>query len=473
MPDDALKLKRLRLVNFRKFGGLSIDFDDRLTVLIGDNGSGKTAVLDAAAIALGAFLIRVNSPHHTIVGRGVQASDMRLRSSRTGSVISNQPQPLEIQAAAVFRNDDVVWSRTMNESSRRQGGMLRHVTQASQALQREITEGGKTSLPLFAYYGTGRLWLHKRDRQYSEGFFSKGFSRANGYIDCLDYANNEKLMLNWFERMTQIELQKQQLGVDCRIPELDAVREALARCFTDLTGRRQVSVIFDLSVNSLMLVDSDDSGSPQMLPFENLSDGYRNTLSLIADIAYRMAMLNPDAEHILDSPGVVLIDEIDLHLHPKWQERIIHDLITIFPRVQFIVSSHAPSVISSVKSTHLRGIRQVQVGETQTDVFGNPILSDGLSESERSLRYTAYIPTVESYGHNAGTVLEDIMGANDRPSSVKRELSRFHHALDTGNLAEAEARLSSLENELGNDPDLVAGRVSLDLERLDGDDALD
>lgn len=463
MPNEELYLKRLELTNFRKFGHLHVDFDEHLTVLIGDNGSGKTAILDAAAISLGALLIRVTSPYSAIDGRNIQSSDMRLLPVKTGSTISNQPQPVEIQADAMFRNREIRWSRTMNEG-RRLGGTLKEATAVSQTLQDEITQGGQSVLPLLAYYGTGRLWFHKREKKYSEMVFSRGYSRSNGYIDCLDSANNEKLMLNWFERMTSLEIQGQQFGTGERLPELDAVRKALSLCFRDLTGTDKVTVIFDLKSNSLRLVEYDETGS-SMLPFENLSDGYRNTLSLIADIAYRMAVLNPNAEDILSSPGVVLIDEIDLHLHPRWQERIIQDLTSIFPRVQFIVSSHAPSVVASVKAAKLRGIRPLHENEGVENIHGLAELSGVFDDA-----YTTYAPSDESYGHDAGDILEDVMNANERPVQVKRQIEEFHHALDDGKLDSAANKLADLERTVGpRDHDVVSGHVALDLERMDSD----
>lgn len=456
MSNDELRLKHMELVNFRKFGRLDIDFDERLTVLVGDNGSGKTAVLDAAAIALGTLLTRVTSPFSAIDGRNIDSSDMRLVPVRTGSVTADQPQPAAIHARASFRGRDISWVRTMNEH-RRRGGTLHEAVAASQVLQNEITGGDRGVLPVIAYYGTGRLWLHKREKKHSERFFVHGFSRANGYIDCLDSANNEKLMLNWFERMTAVETQRQQLGKKGTIPELDAVRTALSLCFRDLMGRSGITVMFDLSSNSLMLVDHNDDGEPNMLPFGNLSDGYRGTLSLIADIAYRMAVLNPDSEDILSTPGVVLIDEIDLHLHPRWQERIVHDLQMIFPRVQFIVSTHAPLVISTVKASQLRGIRPTE--SVQADLF------------DESTHYEACSPTVESYGHDVGSILEDVMDANERPAEVKTQLRELHRLLDEGNLDQAEHILGQLERILGSDDHAVVdGRVSLDLERMDRSD---
>lgn len=125
-----------------------------------------------------------------------------------------------------------------------------------------------------------------------------------------------------------------------------------------------------------------------IIPLSQMSDEYKSTISLIADIAYRMAVLNPQigSDVINKTDGVILIDEVDLHLHPAWQHRILGDLQEIFPRVQFIVTTHAPAVISSAKSENLM------------------ILKD----------YEVFEANVESYGNDINSILKDIMGVSDR-----------------------------------------------------------
>lgn len=123
---------------------------------------------------------------------------------------------------------------------------------------------------------------------------------------------------------------------------------------------------------------------------DEMSDGYKNTLSMIVDIAYRMAVLNPMlGEKVFEeTPGVILIDEIDLHLHPQWQQTIISDLNAIFPNIQFIVSSHAPEVINSVVKEQIR------------------ILDNG----------KIYMPAAQTYGRDANSILREVMNVSERPA---------------------------------------------------------
>lgn len=134
------------------------------------------------------------------------------------------------------------------------------------------------------------------------------------------------------------------------------VEAAICKCFERISSSKNASIVFDLDTHRLVLDFESVDGSLQKFAMDEMSDGYKNTLSMIGDIAYRMAVLNPMlGDKVLEeTSGVVVIDEIDLHLHPKWQQTIISDLNTIFPKIQFIVSSHAPAVINSVRKEQIR-----------------------------------------------------------------------------------------------------------------------
>lgn len=155
------------------------------------------------------------------------------------------------------------------------------------------------------------------------------------YIDSLDGAANDKLMMKWFQKMTIQQLQRNQ-----EIPEFTAVKMALEQAFASITGCSDVTVQFNLDTNEIDVIYFNKDNDHVRMPVSQLSDGYKCTISLIADIAYRMAILNPQLlDRVLtDTEGIVLVDEIDLHLHPIWQKRILKDLMEIFPKVQFIVS---------------------------------------------------------------------------------------------------------------------------------------
>lgn len=161
----------------------------------------------------------------------------------------------------------------------------------------------------------------------------------------------------------------------------------------------------------------DGTGSTRIETTSSMSDGYRSTALMFADIARRMAQLNPqlgESAHL--APGIILIDEVDLHLHPRWQARILEDLRSAFPAVQFIVTTHAPIVISSVEARHLR-----------------ILASDGV-----------VLQGTETYGGNIARVLKTVMGVDERPVDVRERFEAFYKKMDEEEYDEAEAELNNL-----------------------------
>lgn len=265
----------------------------------------------------------------------------------------------------------------------------------------------------------------------------KGISnRFTGYTDCLSASSNEKLMKSWFRKKTMHKIQNQTV-----IPELDAVEKAIAECYIDSgVTADKVSVKYDLKSEEIVMTYLDENGSWDQHPFHELSDGFRNTMSLVTDIAYRMAVLNPQLldDVIAKTPGVIIIDEIDQHLHPKWQKSILKSLTRIFPKVQFIVTTHSPSVIASTMSHQL-------------------ILLD-----ENGCHYID-----SSFGKDANSVLSEIMGVYPRPEAVQLLLNRFYSSLDEEDYVKAKSLLDELKGLVGEDnTDFVGAQTMLDFETV-------
>lgn len=428
-----MKINEITIKNFRGFEDFYAELNPNLTVFIGNNGSGKSTVLDAISISIGTFFSGLDG----VPGTGINKDDVTCKSFDMGTVIDLQHQyPSVITAKGDVGGEIMEWSRSLNGAGGRTTTIdAKSIISAAEGYQARIREGDTSLiLPIISYYGTGRLWAQKREKRPSDQLVQ--FSRLSGYIDCLAAESNEKLMLKWFEKMTIQQAQRQQPS-----PELNAVEQAVSRCFAGITGSEQVVTQFNLDTHSLDILYTDASGKKVRVPMKNLSDGYKNTIGMIADIAYRMAILNPQLlENVLtETPGIVLIDEVDLHLHPVWQQRIIRDLQTLFPKVQFIVSTHAPSVISSVKRENMLVL----------DADGQP-----------------YTLPVEVYGKDANSILSAVMDANHRPAEVQAMFDQFYLAVEK-DIPQAEAILNEIEALIGSeDPELTQARVTLALEQL-------
>ena len=321
-----MKLKKTSITNYRCFKEAEIDFDEHTTLIVGKNGAGKTAILDAVAVAISTFLLGIDGG----VSRSISKDDARYEFYDLDGTVDPQHQfPVSIESTGdCLDNHDVKWVRSLNsESGNTTVKEARELTNISKNTQKRIMTGDKSLiLPLISYYGTGRLYAQKKEKKNIKSLTE--FKRQVGYVDCMAAESNEKLMLNWFQIQTLKSLQAQQRTGKVEKPLLlKTVESAICKCFERISGSKNADIVFELDTHRLVLNFESADGSLQKFAMDEMSDGYKNTLSMIGDIAYRMAVLNPWLlENVLsETTGIVLIDEVDLHLHPRWQQRILRD----------------------------------------------------------------------------------------------------------------------------------------------------
>lgn len=429
-------LEKLQLHNFRCFKDIEIDFHKKLTIIVGANGAGKSSIMEGAAIAISSLFIKMDG----LPAKKIDKGQARLEAYVVGSTKDVQAQYPVVVTASAFVDDGNIgsqrlekkhlqWTRSLSSSNGQTlYGNAKEITSLGLAYQERIRKGDTNLvLPMIAYYGTGRLWDYHREKQ-SDVFEVN--NRLNGYIDCVDGTANIKLMMNWFSKMTVQKYQNMELGLD-KIPELEAVYSAMEACYRKITGYSEVKVQYSMGTRELEIAYRNEDDEWMRIPINQLSDGYKSTISLVADIAYRMAVLNPQLldKVCTETNGIVLIDEIDLHLHPTWQQRILEDLADIFPKLQFIVSTHAPSVVSSAKSENL-------------------LILD---------KYEVYEPSGEVHGRDTNTIVSSVMNASERPTSVKKLFVDFYHAIDMSDVDGAEFALNQLKAIMGNDEPEISG----------------
>jgi len=426
-------IKSLALKNYRCYEDLQVDFNKEYTILVGINGAGKSTILDAVSTALGSFIAGFDG----IASNGISREDAHRKMFELGSRVDAEEQyPVEISAVCGTEKEDIPWNRSLHSHEGRT-----HISQAKEimeygsSLQQSVREGDKdTILPLIAYYGTGRLYMQKKQKKNASE--NTRFSRTTGYVDCLDSASNDKQMLQWFKQMTEIQLQEGSV-----VPELEVVKRAMGKCYSGAHNTEDIAK-FEYKMKSHEIEIQYKKGDTiEKLPMRLLSDGLKITISMVADIAYRMAVLNPQLlDNILEeTPGIVLIDEVDMHLHPAWQKRIVEDLHYIFPKIQFIMTTHSPSVLANVKHEHIL------------------LLEDG----------DVVLPNNTTYGRDVSDILREMMKVEVRPQEVLHLQSDFYRQLAEENYDLAKECLERMEAILGeNDADVVRAKVSYELEAL-------
>lgn len=431
-------LQRLALKNFKCFDEFNIEFHRNLTVIAGVNGSGKTSVLEGIALALSAMFTSMEGTK----SRGIDKKHVRLKAYSFGTVSDVQAQyPVVLSASAEIDGNHIDWGRSLNTpKGLTTTGDAKPIISLGERFQERLRDGDATLiLPIIAYYGTGRLWDYHREKQ-NDIFASS--TRTNGYINSVDGVASVKLMMNWFEKMTILNYQNKESGQG-RVLVLDAVLSAMNECYRMITGLDDVKIQYNMGTRELDASFTDEDGNRMRIPINQLSDGYKSTISLVADIAYRMAVLNPqlmgDVCKLTD--GIVLIDEVDLHLHPSWQQRILEDLTTLFPKVQFIVTTHAPAVLNTIRSENLVLLEECK----------------------------AFYPAGEVYGRDVNTILRGTMQVNERPEVIVSMFAQFHDALSRLEFDKAEKILDDIAKEINeDDADLSACRLKLKLRKLRG-----
>ena len=425
--NNSYLINKLEVCNFRKFESISVEFERQLTVLVGDNGVGKSTLIDAASIALGTLFQKIENAK----APGITPDDAHGAVIKQGDMFDVQSRyPVTIGADGIVLGKNAHWSRSLNTAKGRATiADAAAVVDAGARLQKLVGSGDTVVLPILARYGTDRLWARTEPKDQSLP------NRTRGYEGALQASSNDARMNAWFKSQSIWEWQNRR---DSAL--FSAVKRALASCFDAAASTVDAMVDFDAELGQLVFTYSTADGNYHRDRIHSMSDGYRGTLSLFADIAYRMAMLNPAlGDRVLETPGVVMIDEIDLHLHPRWQARILEDLVRIFPNVQFIVTTHSPVVVASVP----RGDIRVLDGEAVS------------------------VPATETRGRDAGDILNTVLDASSRPEEAVQLFDAFNRAVDEGRHADARVELEKLEAFVGaDDPDVVAARTTLELEEL-------
>ena len=402
-----MKINQIELQNFRCFEHYKLKLDEyRFTLLIGDNGSGKTAILDGLAIAASVFLMAV--PNTKSKDRhDISVNDMRYENFSMGQELTKEIFHTKILATGIINNEQIEWERRRDNDTNKRYRTAKKAIQLAKNLIEE-KENSAALLPIIAHYGTGRLW-----KQLSEKAETlPPNSRLSGYQNCLNPATDQKRFFSWFKTKELAALQKNE-----RRHVLEAVREAIISMIPDAKH-----VWWDMDWDELR-IETVIQDKAQTVPFHLLSDGYRNMIGMVADIAYRMATLNPQLETnvIKQTEGIVLIDEIDLHLHPNWQGVVVERLLNTFPKVQFVASSHSPFIIQSLyhrKDCLLWDLEKNQALEiTSKSIEDIAEDQQGVEIPQQSRRFIAMEKAAEDYYR----VLKQIPPANEDEKQVLKQ----------------------------------------------------
>lgn len=401
-------LKKIHMENYKAIEKLDIDLKSGVNLLIGDNGAGKTSVLEGIAVALGGLFVNVAG----VSTKNIVKDDVRMNIKPMGdssTTIEYCEPVLTGCTLCVTEEQDFTWNRIKEEVS------ATHTKIDDKNVcvwMKKLTNNSDTTLPLISFQSAARAWKVRRG-DFGTELKKKLDDRRCGYIGCLDSSMDVKSIQQWCLKQEVVRSNK---GT---VREYEMFKNIVASFMKEINELTMIPSIY-YSPQFDELVYKEDKTE---MPISKLSAGYQSLLWMIMDLAYRECMLNPELESKDQIMGIVLIDEIDLHLHPKWQWNVTDALRKTFASVQFIIATHSPIVISASKEANL-----ILLDDTRT---------------------VSYLP--DCYGYEVEDVLCYRQESVSRPKKVKTLIDEIENAIDDIDFNKADAALERLKSMLGDD----------------------
>lgn len=449
-PEHPFCLRSMSFTDFRRFPQLDINFEEDLTIIIGNNGQGKTSILYAIAKTLSWFTANILKEDSS--GQRLnEYSDIRNNSDNNFSDISSN-----YFFGKGLKNISIRLSRSTLGAAERRESIIKPAKEVAD-IWRIINERRVINLPIFAFYSVERS--HPFSKPAKEGI-EKREDRFDAYNHALTGAGRFDHFAEWFiylhkraqaQGVSAIELLEEQVnnlkqsvenGLTSMVPLLEETQKKLLTAQMrkealqsvsmltetaqmDIVSRAITTVVPSISRIWVETASGADiikvTNDSQDVSIEQLSDGQRVFLALVADLARRMIMLNPLLKNPLEGRGIVLIDEIELHLHPRWQQEVIIVLRTVFPNIQFVITTHSPIVLST---TEIRCIREFKQNSESGELFLDS-------------------PPIQTKGSENSEILEQVMGVLSTPPNIAESylVSNFEKSIiDESDDLSAESR---------------------------------
>lgn len=407
------KVSSIQLIGYRGFELEEFELSD-LTVFVGINGSGKSTALQALALLLEDIVRRIG----TKARKGNAPIFFDFREKQSTLLLTGELKWAGFQYRFSRRWNK--FNRSVSETRLRIQDIEKHPTLL---LTLKYSSEPPETIPILGFYPVARAV----DKVPLRIRASETLSRLSGYDLAFTGDRTFISFFEWFRNQEDVENEviRETRNPDYRDPKLNAVRSAIEQA---LPGYQNLKVV--RKPRLLMKV----SKGKESLAIQQLSDGERGALSLIGDIAKRMALLNPHLDNPLLSPGCILIDEVDQHLHPQWQRKIVSTLRSIFPNVQFVLATHSPIVCGSVESANIL------------------ILENGTARS------------ASTYGWTMKTILQEVFGINERPDEIADLIRALDERIDHQDVVGAKQTLNELKKTLpSDDPEVIRADVILPL----------
>jgi predicted ATP-binding protein involved in virulence len=441
-----MHIKHITVKNFRCFEHLEFDLNPDVNIFVGNNGSGKSAVLDAIAAAMYRYIFAV----HAKVGNPMEDIPLYNRDFFTRK--KNEIQETQMKFDVVVTtlpSWDISYQKSLTDNGNKKleytnsslaSNSLDEIIKYSDLLSEidkifnSSTNDSSINLSVIAYYTSER---NLTNTNYFKTEDNEAFNRINSLTKTLNATADFSSVLNWlfvreFQEFRECKIRG---DINYELPDLKQIRKAIttiiapdARVYCSLTSPVQLMVEWTM-----------ETGEKRELTLNQLSAGYRNMLALVMDFARRLAQANPHLENPLEAEAILMIDELDLHLHPTWQQKIIPDLRKVFPNTQIIATTHSPEIVTTVEYNEVWILEDYQIKAC-------PYPTKGMKSSDM----VRYVLGLE----------------NLRPDTEEsRKLTALFNAIDNGNIEEAKRLQKELESWESFDADMT--RADMQIRRLE------
>ena len=399
-----MTINNITIDNFRGFEHKFFELDPKMNVILGDNTTGKTTLLQAVQIALGAFLQEMTFlPGGNGYSRNFRPTDhVKIYSeSSKGFIPIKQKPSIEVNAECVIGQFDkltqqintsinnIWWKRTSNKNSKANALQLMNFVADIENKRRKADEEGTNSLfPLFLSFGATRLEKNYRGAEKTK---QRETRETKAYKCALDEQVDFKGAFDWIYRYEK-SFDKGSEFAGTNEAFLNAIKDAIPAI-------RQIDIDTKNNEFTAQIKMSKDD-EPYWLTYDMMSAGFKAMINITAEIAHRCIELNGflGLEAVKKTPGIVMIDEVDLYLHPHWQQHILSDLQTAFPEIQFIVTTHSPFIVQSVKSKNVITLDGVK-GDSNPDMrsIEDIAVTEMNMDTARFPRYQQMVEQAEKY----------------------------------------------------------------------------
>lgn len=348
---EQFYLKNIELFHFRKFENAVYEFNPRMNVVIGKNASGKTTVLEAATVILGAYLTAFKEYVPSRFGHNISDSDVLKKSLKP---VKNVAVTATVQQYPCKVTSQFAWDKSVETCTRgleKEGGrtkfigknpMRATIEKWERAIKAADGSDADQIYPVVLYLSSARLWNENRT-----GEMDRIPGRTDAYQRCLDPKRGNQTSFEYIKLLGNLATEEND---GKPLPAYEVIMDAVKYSMKEELESGQ-QVLYSSRYGEIAVKNPDGT----VINFSALSDGYRNVIKIVTDIATKMCILNPylGKDTLKKTPGIVVIDELDLSLHPTWQRRIVGILKELFPKVQFICATHSPFIIQSLEPGEL------------------------------------------------------------------------------------------------------------------------